>query len=185
MKREQPGTRERRRDLPSRLSDWTVDPAGRLFAVDELAHRVVVERSDGEFRFVGEPGSGAGQFRYPRSLALAGNRAYVVDSWNHRVQVFTLPEWNFRSSFGSLGSEPGSLFCPSWIAVVERPGEPTLLAVVDRNNRRLSFHEADGDADGEFRFAIELDGPWFPVRVRYENASIDVQYEDGAWKRVA
>jgi hypothetical protein len=157
-----------------------VDTGGRLIVVDETRHRVAVEQAGGAFRFVGEPGDGAGQFRYPRSIVLVGDRACVVDSWNHRVQLFSLPDWTFVSSFGSLGRGPGAFFCPSGIAAIDPTGVETLLAVADRNNRRLSFH----DVGGTFRFAVGLDSEWFPVDVRYDGRSIEVRYEDGSWKRL-
>jgi hypothetical protein len=84
----------------------------------------------------GKLGRGPGEFHYPASVAVLDNRAYVADSWNHRVQAFNLPDWQFVFEFGDF-------FCPKWIGVVEDRSAP-LLAIIDTNNARICFHRPDG-----------------------------------------
>jgi len=101
-------------------------------------------------------------FRYPQSVALLDSTAYVLDSWNHRVCAFRLPEWNLAFEFGKY-------FCPSWIAAINN-----LLVVADTNNRQLSFHAPDGS----LAFTYALDG--FPKRVSVNGeGSIVVHYDNG------
>jgi len=39
----------------------------------------------------GSPGSAHGQFAFPHDLSVSGNRLFVADTYNDRVQVFSLP----------------------------------------------------------------------------------------------
>jgi hypothetical protein len=140
---------------PAQISDWLKCEYGTIF-VDELNHRLIVEDARGTLRVI------TGDFRYPRSVAVLGSLAYVVDSWNHRVRAFYVPEWTVAFDFGSL-------FCPSSIAIV---GD--LLVIADTNNRRLSFHQPNGS----LVFTYSLDG--FPKRVTVDNSgTITVRYDDG------
>jgi hypothetical protein len=138
------------------IRDWVRTADGELVLVDELNHRVLLQSGDGRLRVA------AKGFRYPRSVAVLESTAYIVDSWNHRVQAFQLPDWSPAFEFGSF-------FCPSWIAVMNN-----LLVVADTNHRRLSFHEPNGSA----LFTHAVDG--FPKRVgANSNGDIVVCYDDG------
>ncbi len=66
-----------------------VDGGGHIFLVDALFD--AVQMFDGEGRYLmvfGERGRGAGHFWLPSGVAVAGDRIYVADSYNQRVQVF-------------------------------------------------------------------------------------------------
>jgi sugar lactone lactonase YvrE len=131
--------------------------------VDTLNHQVlvgVVPR--------GKRGSAKGEFHYPSSVAVFNGRAYVADSWNHRIQVFDLPEWRFAFEFGDF-------FCPRWIGVVHDHGKP-LLFIVDSNNARLCWHEpGDGRRAGIFDFRSRR----FPVSAQVlDSETIEVVFED-------
>ncbi len=160
--------------------DWTVDSGGRLVAVDELAHRLAIQQPHGGFKFLGRKGNGPGQFHYPRSIEISDAVAYVVDSWNHRVQIFELPDWKIVETFGGGGDGPGQFFCPSWITVVDREDELSWLVIADTNNRRLSFH----DAAGKYLFSTDPFDRRFPSKVRACNETIEVQFEGGQWETV-
>ena len=138
------------------VRDWAKTPDSELVLIDELNHRVLLQSADGRLRVA------AKGFRYPRSIAVLNSTAYVVDSWNHRVQAFELPDWNPAFTFGSF-------FCPSWISVINNA-----LVVADTNNRRLSFHEPNGSV----LFTYALDG--YPRRVGADaNGNIVVDYDNG------
>jgi hypothetical protein len=160
--------------------DWALDEAERLVAVDEVEHRLAIEQSDGTFAFFGRKGPGPGQFHYPRSIEILNGVAYVVDSWNHRVQMFELPAWSFKGTFGKDGDPIGQLFCPSSITIAHREKETPWLLVADTNNDRLSFY----DTAGRYLFESELLQSRHPVKVQTRNQSIEVQYEDGQWERL-
>ena len=138
------------------MRDWAKTRFGQILFVDELNHRVLMQGADGRLRVA------SSGFRYPKSIAVLDTTAYVLDSWNHRVCAFSLPEWSPAFEFGSF-------FCPSWIAVVSDS-----LVVADTNNRRLSFHAPNGS----LAFTYGLDG--FPKRVGADReGNIVVHYDDG------
>ena len=70
-----------------------VDDEGRLFVVDTSAHIVKVYDVSGdrpEFVYdIGEAGTQEGRFRFPNGIAIEGNRVYVTDRENGRVQVWS------------------------------------------------------------------------------------------------
>ncbi len=63
-------------------------------------------------------GTAAGSFRNPSDLALSpdGQRLYVVDAGNHRVQIFD-PQGAPLGSFGQRGTRPGQFLQPFGIAI--------------------------------------------------------------------
>lgn len=149
----------------------TQEPSIKL---DTPRHRVIVDTVPR-----GKKGTRAAEFHYPISVVVVGHRAYVVDSWNHRVQVFDLPDWKFAFEFGGF-------FCPKWIVAVEDEGKQLLL-VVDTNNRRLTFHEPSGMQVAEFattyrRFPVMATNLTTPVVAGFSPRSsqvVEISYEDG------
>jgi NHL repeat. len=86
------------------LATWTTEDGGTwLIASAKATHRLVVY--DGEtgaqLRIVGGKGSAAGQFNRPNGVAVFGDRLYVVERDNHRVQVLSLPGFEPAGSFGA------------------------------------------------------------------------------------
>ena len=160
--------------------DWTVDEARRLVAVDEFGHRLAIIQLDGTVTFLGHKGTGPGEFHYPRSIEILNKIAYVVDCWNHRVQMFELPEWTFKGSFGDGSDLSARLFCPSWITVVERDNGSALLLIADTNHNRLAFY----DPTGLFLFDSELQRSRHPTKIRMQSQQFEVQSEDGLWESV-
>lgn len=71
---------------------------------------------DRKFRkFVGKKGSGPGEFRVPRKLAVDGQGLlYVADACNHRIQVFDTSAGKARlvRAWGEEGFAPGQLRFP-------------------------------------------------------------------------
>lgn len=85
------------------VAAWTA-PDGRTLAIvtAKSTHRLDVYDGDsGErLREVGEEGSAPGQFFRPNGIAVAGDRLFVVERDNHRVQVLSLPGFEPVGSFG-------------------------------------------------------------------------------------
>ena len=52
-----------------------------------------------------------GQFDCPQDIKFYKNQIYVVDSDNHRIQIFDI-NGNFIAKFGSEGKEDGELKKP-------------------------------------------------------------------------
>lgn len=104
------------------LATWTTEDGGTwLIASAKSTHRLVVY--DGEtgaqLRIVGGKGDAPGQFNRPNGVAVFGDRLYVVERDNHRVQVLSLPGFEPVGSFGA-----GVLRSPYGIWLNEtEPGE--------------------------------------------------------------
>jgi 6-bladed beta-propeller protein len=155
------GLKPRRLDSASPSSPawtWVYDANGRRYLSDEFNHRIVVEEPNGRVWSFGQRGSGAGEFRFPRGLALVqgttqdSTRLYVVDTWNHRIQVFD-GRGRFVVAFGGPGSGPGQFRTPADLVIAqpETPwgldrGESTepVLIVADEWNARVQILELDG-----------------------------------------
>lgn len=92
--------------------------SNRLYITDSDRHHIVVfDASSGEQLFtIGVRGSGRGEFNFPSYISIKGDKLYVVDSMNFRVQIFDL-EGNFLSMFGQAGDAPGDLYRPKALAV--------------------------------------------------------------------
>lgn len=85
------------------LAAWTT-PAGDtwLIATAKSTHRLVVydAQTGQRLRTVGGEGTALGQFVRPNGVAVYGDRLFVVERDDHRVQVFTLPDFTPLGSFG-------------------------------------------------------------------------------------
>ena len=87
----------------------------------------------------GVPGDGRGQLRSPVAIALTGDRVYVADFDNDRIQAFTrtgeaLLEW------GATGSEPGQLRGPAGVAIAPDGS----VFVTDHYNHRIQRFTPEG-----------------------------------------
>jgi hypothetical protein len=76
----------------NRPTDVALAPNGDLYISDGYAN-FRVHRYSGEGELIqswGEPGTGPGQFNLPHGVWVRGDRVYVADRQNGRIQVFTL-----------------------------------------------------------------------------------------------
>ena len=87
---------------------------------------------------IGCHGDKNGQFNQSRGLTFNNNKLlYVVDGYNHRVQVFQEDD-KFAFSFGNRGSDHGQLQYPVRIAI--DPNNNVLVTDVDANCIHLFTH---------------------------------------------
>jgi DNA-binding beta-propeller fold protein YncE len=90
--------------------------AGLLYLSDTLRHQVLIFRRNGAVvKVIGQRGAGLGEFNFPTSLTLSGDRLYVVDALNSRIQSFS-KDGVFVSTFGQMGDQTGTLNRPKGIA---------------------------------------------------------------------
>ena len=141
-----------------------------LLLVDETNHCIVVQAPDGRVMVHGRKGTAAGEFHYPRSILVLGSAAYVVDSWNHRVQVFDLPSWKFQFEFGKFGHGPGQFFCPEFDRVCRS------VAHRCRHEQCPAFVSCRRWPVFVF---LRIPMTRFPRKVRGADRWIEVQYENG------
>jgi len=84
-----------------------------------------------------EEGNADGQLYLPLGLVFDHHRdlLLVVESWNHRVQVFSCDDGgSFVSKFGKEGNQPGQLRRPEGIAIDH---EHDRILITDRANHRV------------------------------------------------
>jgi len=85
----------------------------------------------------GLKGSGNGQFNESAGIAISGERAYIVDRGNHRIQEFqlrlTAGEGEYVSQFGTAGTGNGQLTLPQG-AAVDKEGH---VWIADSGNNRV------------------------------------------------
>src|SRR5690606_33213969 len=85
------------------LAAWTT-PEGDTWVIASAksSHRLVVYDGDtgARLRTVGGQGAEPGRFKRPNGLAVFGDRLFVVERDNHRVQVLALPGFEALGSFG-------------------------------------------------------------------------------------
>ena len=74
----------------------------KVAVADYNRHRIVYYKGSEDLSF-GEEGSGTGQFKYPTDVQIFGNKIYVADNANNRIQTF-----DFDGSYvGSIGEGSG------------------------------------------------------------------------------
>lgn len=129
-------------------ASW-VAPDGALWVIATAKDTDLLVVYDGatgrELRRVGGPGSGAGQFRRPNGVAVLGDRLFVVERDNRRVQMLRLPSFDPLGSFGEA-----DLVSPYGLWVRSRasgtPDEPERIEVIVSD----SYMDPDPKRRGEF-----------------------------------
>ena len=150
-----------------------VSPDGYRYISDEINHRIQIVEPAGRTRDLGGTGSRAGEFRYPRGLAVlstgtpATTRLFVCDAWNHRIQVLD-GQGAVVGGFGGHGAGPGQLDVPSDVVLVrprfagETPDDDDpdilMLAVADSWNCRVQIFDLTGACVGAVGGANETQG---------------------------
>ena len=150
-----------------------VSPDGYRYISDEINHRIQIVEPAGRTRDLGGTGSRAGEFRYPRGLAVlstgtpATTRLFVCDAWNHRIQVLD-GQGAVVGGFGGHGAGPGQLDVPSDVVLVrprfagETPDDNDpdilMLAVADSWNCRVQIFDLTGACVGAVGGANETQG---------------------------
>ncbi len=123
-------------------------PRHRLYVADAKAHRVAVFNTQtfAFERYLGSPSTPGvgepGRFAAPTNVAVdpQGN-LYVVDAWNHRVQIFDR-RGRFLRAFGSHGTRPGNFVRPKGIAL-DNEGH---IYVVDAEFNNFQIFTTDGQS---------------------------------------
>ncbi|RYF38384.1 MAG: hypothetical protein EOO27_50890, partial [Comamonadaceae bacterium] len=102
---------------------------GRQFQALGKSHTLVIKESDGRELRCGGIGFGKGKLNFPAGVAVLDGLAYVVETGNHRVQVFD-GKGTVRSIIGE-----GELLYPGGIAA----GKKEIFVADTRNARIVAF----------------------------------------------
>lgn len=124
-----------------------VGPDGSVYVADLWNHRIQQFTADGRFvrawgafyRVAADPREQPGMFFGPREVVVHGDRVYVADTGNKRIQVFDR-EGRFVTAWGGAGIAPGQFDEPVGLAVLPS-GD---LVVADTWNRRIQIVSRDG-----------------------------------------
>lgn len=128
----------------------------------------------------GSAGTANGAFDGPRGIGIsASGDAYVVDSRNDRVQVFS-PAGDFLMRWGSFGEGGGEFDRPRALAV----GPLGNVYVVDRSNHRVQKFGPGGNYLAEWGGLGALPGQFnLPQGIAVDSAG-DVYVSDGGNQRI-
>ena len=129
----------------------------RLYVINARGHSVrVYDVREGKFLFqFGSRGGQPGEFNFPTNIFLRGDRLYICDGGNFRVQVFDL-DGKFLREFGKVGARLGDFARPKGIAVDSEDHVYVVDAgfdnfqIFDGDNRLLLFVGKKGAEPGEF-----------------------------------
>ena len=131
-------------DVFNRPTDVAWDAAGNIYVVDGLGNsRIAKFDKNGKFvRSWGQTGTGPGQFRQPRAIAIdAQGLVYIADTGNRRIQVFD-GDGNLKARFLNVGT-------PRAICMTSGPRQ---VMYVSNSNQ-----PEDIDQDGEI-YKVDLSG---------------------------
>lgn len=169
-------------------SGVAIDADGFVYVLDKNNNQVQKFTADGQYpdgkseTEWGQEGTGPGEFDTPFGIAVFGDRVYVADTENNRIQVFQT-DGTYMSQWNSAGSE-GALDSPSAVAVDDQG----FVYVADTDNHRiLKFDPSDpnvpllakwgkdgggpGTAPGEFfkPYGIAVNGKYLYIADRDNN----------------
>ena len=144
-----------RKDVAAQVWDWGAPVAAAAGTAAAAVGRTRTRRVSGpsaiqQIGSVGTPGNAAGQFNFPRAVAVdAEGQIYVADSGNNRVQVFNadgtfLRQWGslckLDTGEGCVGGGDGQFNEPWGIAV----GQDGSVYVSDTWNHRIQKFTNEG-----------------------------------------
>ena len=139
------------------VTNVALSRSGELYVSDGYGNaRVHKFSSDLEYEFSwGEPGTGPGEFRLPHAIAIdEGDRIYVADRENSRVQVFA-PDGTYITEWNHV-TRPDDLFIDSegfiYVAELgERAGRrPDVEILPHMPHARVSVLDLDGEVVTRF-----------------------------------
>ncbi len=128
-----------KKDLATRV--WSLGPDIAITGLELPEDQYEKKRVDiAAMASFGSAGSGNGQLSDPKGVAVDGQgQVYVIDTRNHRVQVFGA-DGQFLRTWGSQGAAPGQ-FQEPWGIAVDESGN---VYVADTWNHRIQKFDSQG-----------------------------------------
>ncbi|MCP4428274.1 MAG: hypothetical protein GY803_27615, partial [Chloroflexi bacterium] len=128
-----------RNDVLANLWDYGIGAVSAVGLEDPYAEKELTLAPALALNESGVAGVGAGELNAPRNVAVGEDgRIYVLDSGNHRLQIFA--DGELTGGWGSQGDQPGQFNEPWGIAV-----DDEFVYVADTWNHRIQKFTLDGD----------------------------------------
>ena len=143
--------------LPTHAVDLN-DEDDNIYVTDSWRHCLVKLNKAGKvLKTVGTRGSDHGAFNDPRGVAVIGDRVFVCDYKNHRLQVFTKERLEFVKTIGSRGEGDEQVIFPFDITQDELGN----MYVCDFGNNRVKLLNKQGEFQLSFNKKAngQLNGP--------------------------
>jgi DNA-binding beta-propeller fold protein YncE len=122
---------------------------GEIYVADTGAHEIKVFSAHFEFlRSIGIPGSDPGQLNSPMHISVRGDRLYVSDTLNARVQIYSILDGTLQGVVGARGTYVGNMVRPKGVAV-DSDGN---IYVVESYHDHLLVYDSEG------RFLLPIGG---------------------------
>lgn len=164
--------------------DGAVDEKGRIWIADLGNSRLrVFDPEGGYLGGWGGLGNGTFQFREPGAVAVKGNDLYVADTWNGRIQYFTLAgEW--KATAAGLSGPRGVAVGGDGKVWVSETGNHHVVAFSPSLSERQTFG-SQGKGPGEFSYPVGIAvGPSGSVYVADTgNRRVQILDSKGAFQR--
>jgi DNA-binding beta-propeller fold protein YncE len=159
-----------------------VDADGNVFVADYTTGFIV--KYDADFKHVlsfSSYGPGKGQNMKSEFMQFSGDRLYMADAGNHRVDVFDV-SGRFLFDFGDAGLESGQLNSPE-AAKIGKDGNVYVadlrndrVQVFDPEGRFLRMWGKTGNGDGELKspsgLAIDADGNVYVAEIGNDRVQV-------------
>ncbi|MCK5529357.1 MAG: NHL repeat-containing protein, partial [Kiritimatiellae bacterium] len=132
-------------------SSVALDSVGKIYVALSTLNRIDIYDNAGAYiETLGSAGAAAGQFSLPEDVKIGrGDRVYVVDKSNHRIQLFDSSLTylaSYRPPLGVMGTAEGELRFPYGMCL---DAEKVGIYVADTWNHRVQLMMMIIDADGD------------------------------------
>lgn len=122
---------------------------GEIYVADTGAHEIKVFSAQLEaLRTIGIPGGEPGQLNSPMHISVRGDRLYVSDTLNARVQIYSTSDGTLQDVVGSRGTYVGNMVRPKGVTV-DSDGN---IYVVESYHDHLLIYDSEG------RFLLPIGG---------------------------
>jgi len=164
--------------------DGDVDGRGRVWIADFGNSRLrIFDREGGYLGGWGGRGSGTFGLREPCAVAIRGNDVYIADTWNGRLQSFTLAGEPKGSAAGLYGPRGVAISAEGKVWVTDTGNHQLVTYDAALQNRQVVGKKGSGPGEFSSPVGIAVDGAGSIYVADTGNHRIQVLSGDGAFIR--